>query len=429
VIFNRLWLLVLLVAVELGVWRHLPLLIVGGLLGLAIGGAQLLWGRFCLSGVEYERRLGASHALWGEEVQFSVRIANRKVLPLTWLLAEDRMPGRLPIDRAPLVRDRFSPLVHLKSLLPLLPYEQVTRRYTVHCHQRGLFEFGPGRLESGDLLGYLRRVARYDKVDRLLIYPKVLDLDVPAAASMRLIGPRVVDRVILTDPSRTVGVRPYQPGDPLHHVEWRATARTQNVLVRVFEPTTDPAVAIFLNSDVPRTEYDYYDPPELEFCISLAASLAKWLLDKRHPIGLFGNGEPTGPGAVRLPVSGGPEQFQRVLETLALASPFGPVRTLRVEWWQGTDLPAYKAVTMRPPMSQLLLKESARLPFEISILLITADWDADLLAAVREVRRRRPVTVLFVQTAHSAAEAEGADAIHVPYAEGWQALERLQLAA
>jgi len=86
-------------------------------------------------------------------------------------------------------------------------------------------------------------------------------------------------------------------------------------------------------------------------------------------------------------------------------------------------------VTMRPPMSQLLLKESARLPFEISILLITADWDADLLAAVREVRRRRPVTVLFVQTAHSAAEAEGADAIHVPYAEGWQALERLQLAA
>ncbi|MGH2470757.1 MAG: hypothetical protein ACRDGF_11815, partial [Chloroflexota bacterium] len=58
VIFNRLWLLVLLAAVDLGVWRHLPLLIVGGLLGLGIGGAQLLWGRFCLSGVEYERHLG-----------------------------------------------------------------------------------------------------------------------------------------------------------------------------------------------------------------------------------------------------------------------------------------------------------------------------------------------------------------------------------
>ena len=146
----------------------------------------------------------------------------------------------------------------------------------------------------------------------------------PNLRSVRLVGPQRVDRVILTDPSRTVGVRQYQPGDPLRHVEWRASARAQQLLVRMFEPTTDPATAIFLNSEVPVADWDFYDPPELEFCVSLAASLAKWMLDRGYPVGLYGNGEPTGETAVRLPASGHPDQLRCVLELLALATPLGP---------------------------------------------------------------------------------------------------------
>src|SRR6185437_10580792 len=112
------------------------------------------------------------------------------------------------------------------------------------------------------------------------IYPKLFDLEFPVPASRRIVGLRSANRVILTDPSRTIGVRSYQVGDPLRHVEWRASARSRDLQVRIFEPTTDLTMAIFLNFRVPSFTWTAEDAPELEFCISLAASLARWCLDR-----------------------------------------------------------------------------------------------------------------------------------------------------
>ena len=42
----------------------------------------------------------------------------------------------------------------------------------------------------------------------------------------------------LADPLRTVGVRDYHPEDSFRHLHWKATARAQQLQVRVFEPTT-----------------------------------------------------------------------------------------------------------------------------------------------------------------------------------------------
>ncbi|HEU0169046.1 MAG TPA: DUF58 domain-containing protein [Chloroflexota bacterium] len=436
VVFNKYWLRGLLLAVAIGIWREQPLLTIAGLIGLSIGGGQLLWLKFCLSGVEYERKVGASHAFWGEDVHVTVRIANKKPLPLSWLLTEDQVSDdRMPIRRGERLEQSISFPATIKSLLPMLPYGQIVRHYTAQCRHRGAIDFGPTMLESGDLLGYATRTITLPERDRLLVYPKLFELDVPNLRSVRLVGPQRVDRIILTDPSRTIGVREYQPGDPLRHVEWRASARAQELLVRIFEPTTDPATAIFLNSEVPVADWDFYDPPELEFCVSLAASVAKWMLDRGYPVGLYGNGEPTGDAAVRLPASGHPDQLRRILELLALATPLGPVRRRGREWWEDMrfrDISADRgAVRWRLPLGELLLREAARLPFEVSIVIVTTMFDSELLAACHEVQRRRPVTVLYVQTPLGSPEAPlaGLNVITVPYIEDWQEHDRLLLAA
>jgi len=58
-------------------------------------------------------------------------------------------------------------------------------------------------------------------------------------------------------------------------------------------------------------------------------------------------------------------------------------------------------------------------------------FDGELLAACHEVQRRRPVTVIYVQTPSASLEAPmtGLNVVTVPYTEDWQARERLQLAA
>ncbi|HUZ75967.1 MAG TPA: DUF58 domain-containing protein [Chloroflexota bacterium] len=427
----RLALAGLVVAVGLGLWRQQPVLTLAGLLSLGVLGAEALWLRFGLAGVEYERHVSPSHAFWGEQAWLTLRIANKKLLPLTWLLVEDEAPDRVSMGQAPVVRGEFSLLAHLKVLLSLLPYQEVTRRYVLECRARGLFQFGPAQIEAGDLLGRAGQRVVDRKVARLLVYPKLFQLDMPSPRSPRMIGPRAADRIILTDPSRTVGVRKYQPGDPLRQVEWRASARSRDLLVRVFEPSTDPAAAIFLNSDLGGRERGAWDPPEIEFCISLAASLAKWLLDSGCPAGLFGNGEPSGPGAVRVPVSASPGQMHRILETLATASPFGPVSGLRRRWWDAyLGQTAATAATVRAGLGQLILREAPRLPFEASVLVVTAEADVDLLAACLEVQRRRPVTVFLLDSpGASHLNMPGLRVVHVPYQANWEELERLPLAA
>jgi uncharacterized protein (DUF58 family) len=407
VILNRWWLLALAAAVAAGIWLGQALLALTGVLGLLLGVSQSVWLRFCLTGVEYERRLDRSHAFWGETVTLTIRLSNRKILPLTWLRAEDRVPHQLHVERADVVPVGDSFFLFLRILLPMLPYEQVLKRYTVHCRHRGLFEFGPGRVESGDLFGYSGRGMRHGRVDRLVVYPKLFELHLAAGDSRRIVGPRAVDRVILTDPSRTVGVRRYQAGDPLRHLEWRASARCRELMVRVFEPTTDLALAIFLNFRVPGFGRDTYDPPELEFAISLAASLARWALGRRIAVGLFGDGARGPMRTIQMPISRDPEHLRRILEALAVATPF-----------------------TRASIGQVLASEAPRLPVEASAVLVTASLDEALLTALDGVRRHRPLTVLFIGAPGAPdVRIAGLPIITVPYDPSWHELDRLHLAA
>jgi uncharacterized protein (DUF58 family) len=408
-VINRWWALSLAAAVLVGAWLSQPLLTLAGALGLLVGGAELLWIRHCLTGVDYERRLGASRAVWGDDVSLTVRLTNRKLLPLTWLQVEDQIPARLDIERATVTHGPRQSMTYLGSVLSMLPYEQVVRRYRVRCRQRGLFEFGPCRLVSGDLLARTSRSTRNEKVDRLIIYPKTLDLVVAPPRSRRIVGRQAADRPIVTDRSRTVGVRRYQAGDPLRHVEWRASARSRELLVRVFEPTTDLALAVFLDFLVPGFSADNLYPDQLEFAISVAASLARWALDRRFRVGLVGNGTGLGVHGVRVAVADGPEQLVRILEALALATPFA---------WQ------------RTPMARLLASEAPGLPYETSVAIVTAKLDHELLTAAAAVGRRRAVTVLHVRPPGSPeVRVAGVDIVTVPYEPGWDELERLSLAA
>ncbi len=404
---NRYWLLILALAVALGVWLGQPLLTLGGLFGLLLAGSELLWTRHCLTGVEYERSLSRSHAAWGEDLTLTVRIANRKLLPLTWLLTQDMVPVALPFERRHVVDGaEGSRWAYVRNLLPMLPYEQVVRRYTIPCRHRGRFEFGPAKVESGDLLGYSTRTLNASAIDSLIVYPKLFELDLPAPASRRIAGPQALKRTLLPDPSRTIGLRGYQPGDPLRHVDWRSSARSRELQVRIFEPTTDLALAIFLNFRV-RPAWGDFDDPQLEFAISLAASLARWALNRKYPTGMFGNGAHEDTGAVRVPMSGDPDQARRILEALALASPFG-----------------------RKTIAQVMLDEAAQLPFEASVVLITASFDRLLLTAMEEVQRRRPLTVWYVKMPSSpAVHLPGFNTLTVDYDEQWMEREQLQLAA
>ncbi len=99
-------------------------------------------------------------------------------------------------------------------------------------------------------------------------------------------------------------------GDSPRRIHWKATARHQELLSRVYEPSKEQQILLFLN--VATLERHWFGTiPELqERTISVAASLASMVAEQRLPVGLIANG--TLPGSdqpLRLLPGRNPEQL------------------------------------------------------------------------------------------------------------------------
>ena len=56
----------------------------------------LLWNRWALHGMTYTRKFDEERVFVGETVSLSLELANRKLLPLSWVQVDDRFPERMP---------------------------------------------------------------------------------------------------------------------------------------------------------------------------------------------------------------------------------------------------------------------------------------------------------------------------------------------
>jgi uncharacterized protein (DUF58 family) len=259
---------------------------------LLAAGASQFWVRNCLVGLEYRRRFSHTRVEFGSTVELEVEIVNRKILPLAWIEIEDEIPRGLPPERGQISPSHKAERARLVRVVALRPYERIRRRYRIVCNVRGEHSFGPVRLRSGDLFGLESRDETLDLVDVLVVYPRVVPVRTVNLPAQQPLGNRRTQSWLFEDPSRFVGVREYRPGDGLRRIHWAASARTQQLQVKVFEPTTSHKLMIFLNlRSVPGDWWGLeVDPDSLELAISTAASLATWAIGEGFQVGLATNG-------------------------------------------------------------------------------------------------------------------------------------------
>jgi len=320
---NRAWLtLTLALIVAALLFREASVL----LAALALLLAQLaswIWGRYALTGVTYERSLSEQRAFFGEQVTLDVRAANRKLLPLAWLSIEDEFPLALRLVRGRLAPSHKPQRMLLNNLLTLRWYERITRRYRINCIARGEHIFGPVKLRTGDVFGFVWREEDNNETAKLIVYPRVLPVGGQEIPSNQLIGLVRARRRIVEDPLRLAGIREYAPGDPMRRIHWKATARQGELQSKLLEPSTTADILLLLNVST-------FDPPwlglredRLELAIITVASLANRELLAGHPVGLIANSNAYGADqAVRILPGRDPGQFQRIIEALARMTPF-----------------------------------------------------------------------------------------------------------
>src|SRR5919201_347751 len=179
----------------------------------------------------------------GGRVAVRVTVRNGGWLPVPWVLLEDLLPRRALDRRFPRLQ-----VVGKRLRIAMLGARGATElRYQLECLGRGYFQVGPLTLEGGDLFGLHRRYRVETEPCFLLVYPKMVPLVGYELESRRPIGDVRLTHRLYEDPTRIAGVRPYEAGDPLSRVHWKATARTGALHSKVHEPSTLAGATVLLD--------------------------------------------------------------------------------------------------------------------------------------------------------------------------------------
>ena len=399
------WLLTAVLILIISLALHQVVLALVSLLFLLTGGVSRLWNRYCLSRVEYRRRLSQSQAFFGDEIVFEIEITNRKPLPLPWLQIEDELPEKVTLLKGKAAGTHEERVV-LTNILPVNMYHRVTRRFPMKCQQRGHFIFGPTRLRSGDLFGFFRRDAYIEKLDYLLVYPRLVPLEKLGIPSQQFFGDIRLKKHLFQDPVLTAGVRDYRAGDSLKRIHWKSTARLGKLQTKVYEPTTTVDISVFLDVRTLRAPLwgSVYQLQELG--IITAAAISRHALKAGFRVGLYVNQITRfSQGLVRVPHSQHPDQLLRILEVLAQL---------------------HQVETM--PAGRFIRQEAWSLPWGSTLVVITAQPAEELLATLLDLKRvGRSVALVKVGGAVPTVTEGNLPVYHVPDDVAWGLVKEIGL--
>lgn len=266
---------------------------------------NLAWSNRIIRAVKAERKL-KNRAFPDETVHVKLELINNSRFPMIWGRLQEGVPLGLSLRR-------------FERVVTLGPKDKTSLEYELKAIKRGYYEVGPLKLTTGDLMGFLsEKVASWDSVP-LIIYPKVVPLHELGLPSHAPLGTKKHHQPIFEDPTRPIGKRLYQPGDSLRRIDWKSSAITKKLQVKIFEPAIALETAIFLDLNI--NDYDpkrYFDA--IELAITTAASVANWAIESRQTAGLFTNGnDPFSDAGHAIPISPqkGRGHLMRILELLA----------------------------------------------------------------------------------------------------------------
>ena len=229
---------------------------------------------------------------------------------------------------------------------------------------RGIHHLPPLWAHAEDPLGLIRLRRRVAEPLDITVYPRLVDL--PSCAlfadlgARRGLGPRGIAHLGATE---FRGIRAHQPGEPLNHIDWKATAKTGNLMLREMDDPESGDVAVVLDGtasgvvgEAPQTSF--------ELAVQAAGSVADYVLAAGRSVNLALHDSRWQQTTLAPDING----RRRLLDALATVRP-----------------------NARAPLSATLLKlrdGGGRLAPARTIVLVALSLDRDLVRAVLALHRQ-----------------------------------------
>lgn len=237
----------------------------------------ILWMLMIKKGVKKltcQRSFSRTTVFEGENAQLVEIVRNDGPYIIPWLRVESYISPNLRLGKQ---ENLYSSGGFYRSCFTLMPYQQIKRRHYVEFVQRGVYDLGNASIGVGDLFGVSRFWHDQQLSTPVTVYPRILDIEHLPDPLSKTMGELITKNRLLQDPFLVRGIRPYQPGDLIRDIHWQATARTDEVQVRIHDHSLYTRLLVVFNAQRSDNQWDDYikqeDVSAVEEGIRLAASL------------------------------------------------------------------------------------------------------------------------------------------------------------
>ncbi len=333
------------------------------------------WTRSMIRTVEVDVLRRTQHVSQGQPLTGRVIVRSTSRIPKIWLEVEDL--STLPGHQA-------------RRVVTLGSRGMEAWNYETPTVRRGLYTLGPITVTATDPFGFFRFSRTFGVETPILVYPNAPELPNFYIPPANLPGDGRFRRRTQNVTPNVAGLRPYAPGDSYNRIHWPATARTGDLMVKLFE--LDPASDIWVVLDLQReVQAGEGDEGTEEAGVRICASIARYFIQANRSVGFLSFGDDL---CTNEP-DRGMNHYTRILESLALAKAVGDV-----------------------PVGSLLLEESRRFGRHTTLVVVTPSADDAWALALMSLAARGVKVAAVLLEAETFGGGQGALDVYGTLAAG-----------
>ncbi len=238
------------------------------------------------SGIRYHSEPSKYGCEPGEVFQIKTTVTNYGVRTVPFLKLEEEFPKEISIQGEEEVSSAYSTRLYA-SVLYIRGRQKITRTLQASLPHRGVYRLEGCRLLGGDFLGMKENYKELKQEEELVVFPRLLSDNRVLRALSGYYGDISVRRFYIEDPILVNSYQDYTGREPMRSISWTQSAKKNRLMVKEFDHTTDLSVTILLDVYLHWSEGAHSE--ELEYCFSLARTIAEFMEKKRASYRLLTN--------------------------------------------------------------------------------------------------------------------------------------------
>jgi uncharacterized protein (DUF58 family) len=293
--YKKVWMLILLMFLLLVTFSYS--MFQGGFVSWFLFYSFLPFAVYCLALTLYQmndleviRVLPKTDYNAGESLRVTMNIKRSFPFPLFYLLITDHLDESL----------KYAPQEKkVKALLMPGFKKEFSYEYVINELPRGEHFFESVSVLTGDPLGLVEKEQVFKKTGKIIVYPSYSDLLYRPFENHFEQGLTASRERVQRDTTMAIGVREYQPGDRFSWINWKASAKRNDIMTKEFEQRQSHDVFVVM---------DAVPDPRFEAVVSFTASLVRAVLKKGAQTGLL----TVSSERASFPIRGGENQLQEL---------------------------------------------------------------------------------------------------------------------